>query len=107
MTHPSPAPCPSTLPAGPQGLAQWLAIIGSDIPGFDNGDRHVLRRIAMALAAPDGLPLARRMVAHAVGSSRTATGAPAFGDARPERALLAAVHYLLRDGLPPADVGFD
>lgn len=81
------------LSADPLQLAQWLAIIGGDMPGFDNADRSALRRCAQALAGAGGADAARQIAAHAI---RTNRNGAAWHTARPEAALLAAVHHLVQ-----------
>ena len=81
------------LGAEPQQLAQWLAIIGGDMPGFDNADRSALRRCAQALAGAGGADAARQIAAHAI---RTHRNGAAWHTTRPEVALLAAVHHLVQ-----------
>lgn len=76
----------------PLGLAVQLAVLGGDLPGFDNGDRARLRRIAYALGPTqqdhkEALRLAREAV-----RIRADTAAMR---SRPEAVLLEAVLWLL------------
>lgn len=78
--------------ASPHALALQLAIVASDLPGFDCADRAYLRRVGLALGpmqsdAAEALRLAREAVAAraGVGSMRS----------RPEAALLHCVLWLL------------
>ncbi len=84
----------------PAGLAAQLAVLGGDLPGFDNGDRAHLRRIAYALGQPqrnraEALRLAREAV-------RIRADTPATR-ARPEAVLLEAVLWLLQQPEGSAD----
>lgn len=76
-------------------VAQQLAILGSELPGFDNGDRQQLRRIAFALGGMLADPAeALRLARDAV--DKRCLGAPQ--QSRPEAVLLMAVLWLLVDG---------
>ena len=74
----------------PLTLAAWLAVLGGDMPGFDNTDRTNLRRIARALAGGVAPAELRTMCRHAL--IRHDMNRLAW--TRPEAVLLAAVHFL-------------
>jgi len=82
----------AVLRTAPAAVAAQLAVLGSDLPGFDNGDRAHLRRVAHALGGmqrnrDEALRLAREAMA--------ARASIAAQCSRPEAVLLQAVLYLL------------
>jgi hypothetical protein len=78
--------------ASPKTLALWLAIIGGDMPGFDNGDRANLRRIAQGLSG--ALP-AEKLHALCTDAVMRRDTHLAWMSSRPEAVLLAVVFYLV------------
>lgn len=83
-------------PAGelrPEALAAELALLGSDLHGFDNGDRAHLRKIARALVdpSPNAVPVALALAMEAVQHRASV----ALARTRPEATLLVAVLWLL------------
>lgn len=80
------------LQASPLQLAQWLAILGGDMPGFDNADRAAMRRAAQAMVLPGGAPAAAELLQ---ASLLQHVGLRERYVWRPECVLQAAVCYLL------------
>lgn len=77
----------------PHRLALQLAVMGAELPGWDNGDRAGLRRVAYALAG--GAPDCRRQALGLCAELVEARGRTAFSPSRHELVLLLAVTYLL------------
>lgn len=80
----------AVLQQSPREMAAALAIICSDLPGFDNADRAYMRRVAVALTrgdAEEAMALALRAV-----DARASCGALR---ARPEAVMVEAVAWLL------------
>jgi hypothetical protein len=82
----------AVVDAPPHALAQQLAILASELPGFDCADRAYLRRAALALSPMQGnREEALRLVRQAV-AARAGVGSQR---ARPEAVFLEAVLWLL------------